>query len=121
MSFTFHDDATFEWPVEIHVPIAGNFDTVEITGIFEIVDDVEFLRLDPDVITASDQIDHQVAQVMMAFHGWKAGDVLDKHGAELPATPENIRLFLLKRPNRLAVLDAYMAAITPVKGYRAGN
>ena len=52
MSFIFTEDRTFEWPVELHVPTAGSFDTIKITGTFQIIDDTEFLAPNPDVTKA---------------------------------------------------------------------
>lgn len=121
MSFIFTDNSPFEWPVEISVPKEGGYTTVTITGLFSQIGDDVFLAPPETVLTNSTAIDFEIDRLCKVFTGWKTGDVKDLAKAEIEPTPENIRKFLMYRPARLAVLDAYQDAITPKKGYRAKN
>lgn len=121
MSFTFHERPTFEWPVVIQTPVSGGFDEVTITGLFEMVDESDHMRIDPDINTPSQHIEAEVTRLLDVFKGWTEGDVLDREGKPWPATAENVAAFLRKRPHRMAVAEAYNAAITPSTGHRAKN
>lgn len=121
MSFLFVENHPFEWPVKISVPKGGSFEEVNITGLFEIMDDVDFYSAGDDLSSRGAMIDFEINRLMQVFKGWTEGDVLDRAKNPIPATPENIRRFLGNRPARLAVTDAYTEAVTPSKGYRAKN
>lgn len=119
--FLFTENHPFEWPVKVCVPNAGAFEEVSITGLFEIMDDVAFYAPGSDVQSMSASIDLEIERLMEVFKGWKDGDVLDTAKQPIAPTPENIRRFLGNRPARIAVTEAYSNAMTPNKGYRAGN
>jgi hypothetical protein len=121
MSFVFIENHPFEWPVKVCVPSDGSHQDVEITGLFEIMDDVEFYAVGEDFSSRGAMIDFEISRLMQVFKGWKPGDVLDGNKTPLDPTPENIKRFLGNRPARLAVTDAYTEAMTPNKGYRAKN
>lgn len=120
-AFIFTDAHRFEWPVNVMVPQGGDYLEIEITGLFEMIDDEEFFAIDGDVRTPSEGVEAEIAKLMMVFKGWKDGDVLDVKGELVMPTDETIRQFLAKRPARLAVTAAYSEAITPTKGHRAKN
>lgn len=119
--FTFHHTQTFEWPVKIPVPISGAHDEFQITGIFEMCDDADFVAFDGELTKPSDVIDAEITRLSRVFKGWKAGDIKDDQGRDFEPTPENVAKFLARRPNRMAVEDAYSEALNPVSGYRAKN
>lgn len=121
MSFVFTQDHTFEWPVKIPVPADGGHDIVEITGLFAMVGDAEYVAMPDDITTHSAAIDADIARLKRVFKGWKEGHVLHPDKTPMAATDDAIAKFLMYRPNRMAVSDAYDAAVSPRDGYRAKN
>lgn len=122
MSFTFISDEQFEWPVTVCKPQGGEHVETVFKGLFESLDEEEFYKA-PEVLptTSSEVIDFEIAQLMRVFKGWPDGELIDGNGDPIRATPATIRAFLGKRPNRLAVTEAYQTAITPTIGQRAKN
>ena len=102
MSFVFVENHPFEWPVKVQVPVGGSYETVEITGLFEIMDDAAFLSPGEGITSVSAGIDLEIDRLMEVFKGWKEGDVLTPEKQNLPPTPANIRKFLSQRPARPA-------------------
>lgn len=122
MSFLFVDNQPFEWPVKICVPKDGSHEVIEITGLFEIMDDADFYSASADdVTTRGAMIDFEITRLMQVFKGWKPGDLMNEAKDPIDPTEDNIRKFLGNRPARLGVTDAYTEALTPDKGYRAKN
>ena len=119
--FIFEDNPTFEWPIKISLPNKGDYLEFEITGIFRIVDDAEFMAIPENVNTPSEGVDAEIDKLSKVFLGWKDGDVTDVHKEPVEATPANVRRFLAMRPHRMAVTSAYTEGVTPVHGYRAKN
>lgn len=121
MTFVFKDDETFEWPVTLYVPKGGEHQEEEITGLFEMIDD-ESLLAKPDAIgSASSLIEVEIDRIMTFFKGWTTGSITNADGTPFAANEINIRRFLNRRPNRLAVTHAYNLAVQPNVGARAKN
>jgi len=122
MTFVFTQDETFEWPVTIFSPKDGGHAEDILTGIFATQDDEQLLkRPDASEKLRSAGIETEIDQTMTYFKGWPDGAIKDAQGKDFPATPANIRAFLNRRPNRLAVVTAYNEAVTPLSGARAKN
>lgn len=121
MTFVFKDDETFEWPVTIYVPKGGDHDEVTLTAIFAMADDETLLAKPEPTGAHSSMIEVEIDKIMTFFKGWPSGAIQDDQGGDFRPSTENIRRFLNRRPNRLAVTDAYNRAISPTDGARAKN
>lgn len=116
---SFSSDLTFSWPVTVCLPQDGDFTEVTFTGQFQAISDVEWVDTG-DAETASAHIANDIARLKRVFVGWPEGEIETPDGP-FPPTPQNIDMLLNQRPYRMAISEAYMAALNPKSGHRAGN
>ncbi|WP_304616977.1 hypothetical protein [Paracoccus sp. (in: a-proteobacteria)] len=111
--FTFTDRFTFEWPVRVKLPAAGEDLIQEFTGIFVMPEDELEIFADQPADDMAGVVTFARERLARYWVGWKG--IAVEAGGELPFTEANRDRLLRQRPIRLAVDKALTEAILGIR------
>lgn len=122
LGFSLASLATYEWPVDVKVPVNGDFETHRFTGVFKHLahDEAKAMleRLNQKaegakaedetnlVDTATQIAENQIELYSDIFKGW-GNDLTDENGQAIPVTDDAKRALLSQRIIRDAVIKAH--------------